>query len=286
MTPPPTSASLPTGTHVGQVALRVTTPAELTAFYRDVVGLRVHDRTETTTVLGIGDAPLLVLEHDDAPPRSREETGLYHTAFRVPTRAALGDALRRGEARWQLDGASDHGVSEALYLTDPEGNGVEIYCDAPRETWAETEDGRVRMPTAPLDRSSVEAEATGADHLPTGSDIGHVHLEVSSLTAVREFYVEALGFAVRADAPGALFLAAGDYHHHVGANTWHSRTDPPAGRGLSWFEVLVPDGEALEGVRDRLADRSIPATTGEDGAETLTVSDPDGLEIRFRVTPS
>ena len=273
--------SLPKGTHIGRSALRVSDLSKLTEFYRDVVGLRVLHRAATTAVLGVEETPLLVLEGDeDAPARRRAGTGLYHNAFRLPSRAALGDALTRIRNRWRLDGASDHGVSEALYLTDPEGNGVEIYRDFPREEWPATADGRVRMVTEPLDLSAVEDTATGDPRAPPGTVVGHVHLEVSSLEAFGRFYVDVLGFGVQADAPGALFVSAGGYHHHVGANTWNHRTEPVGGRGLSWFEVVVPSSDALDSVRERLADRGVPIAETDDG---IAVDDSDGIEVRLRV---
>jgi catechol 2,3-dioxygenase len=272
----PSTGELPAGTRIGRSALRVADLEEVAAFYRDVVGLDVLDRSGVRATLGAGGTALLVLEEADAGPRTGP--GLYHNAFRVPSRAALGDALERVRERWELDGASDHRVSEALYLTDPEGNGVEVYRDFPRESWPETDDGRVGMATDPLDLPALEAAAAGEDGVPEGTDLGHVHLEVSSLDAARGFYVDTLGFALRATYPGALFVAAGGYHHHVGANVWNGRTGPAGGRGLSWVEVVVPES-GLDAVRERLADRGHPPA---DTAEGVAVTDPDGIEIRFR----
>jgi catechol 2,3-dioxygenase len=275
------AAALPEGTRVRRVALRVAALDDVTEFYRSVVGLTVLDRTPTTATLGAGGKPLLDLSAaPDAPPRRGSGAGLYHVAFRVPSRAALGDALARVRDEWRLDGASDHRVSEALYLSDPEGNGVEVYRDRPRAEWPETDDGRVAMTTDPLDLDGVAAAAAGATRAPSDTDVGHVHLEVSSLDAFRSFYVSALGFAVRAAVPGAVFVAAGGYHHHVGANTWRGRTTPAEGRGLSWVEVTVPTAEALDAVRGRLADRGVAVAERATG---LAVEDPDGVEVRVRV---
>jgi catechol 2,3-dioxygenase len=273
-------AALPADTRVGRVALRVAALDEVTAFYQTVVGLTVFDRGSATTTLGAGDTPMVVLEATpDAPPRRRTGTGLYHVAVRVPSRAALGGALARVRGEWRLDGASDHGVSEALYLADPEGNGVEVYRDRPRDEWPETGDGRVAMATDPLDLDDLASAAGDDDRVPPGTDVGHVHVEVSSLDAVRSFYVDALGFRVRATVPGALFVAAGDYHHHLGANTWRGRTTPVAGRGLAWVEVVVPTTAALDAVRARLVDRDVAVTERTAG---LSVVDPDGVEVRVR----
>jgi catechol 2,3-dioxygenase len=267
---------LPDGTRVGRSALRVADLDEVTAFYRDVVGLDVLDRSAGTATLGAGGTALLLVAADEGAGAAGP--GLYHNAFRVPSRAALGDALGRVRERWELDGASDHRVSEALYFADPEGNGVEVYRDFPRESWPATEDGRAGMATDPLDLPAVEAAAAGEDRVPAGTDLGHVHLEVSSLDAAREFYVDALGFALRDTYPGAVFVAAGGYHHHIGANVWNERTGPAEGRGLSWFEVVVPE-RGLDAARERLAAHGYAPTETDDG---IAVTDPDGLEVRLR----
>lgn len=267
---------LPDGTRVGRSALRVADLDEVTAFYRDVVGLDVLDRSAGTATLGAGGTALLLVAADEGAGAAGP--GLYHNAFRVPSRAALGDALGRVRERWELDGASDHRVSEALYFADPEGNGVEVYRDFPQESWPATEDGRAGMATDPLDLPAVEAAAAGEDRVPAGTDLGHVHLEVSSLDAAREFYVDALGFALRDTYPGAVFVAAGGYHHHIGANVWNERTGPAEGRGLSWFEVVVPE-RGLDAARERLAAHGYAPIETDDG---IAVTDPDGLEVRLR----
>ncbi|MCL7418207.1 MAG: VOC family protein [Halalkalicoccus sp.] len=273
-----TTSTLPTATRIGRVALRATDLDRLVAFYGDVVGLAVLDREEGRATLGAGGDPLLDLIADpDAPPREPEETGLFHTAFLVPSRAALGDALGRVSENWHLDGASDHRVSEALYLSDPEGNGIEIYRDRPREEWP-TNEGRVEMDTLPLDLDALGDQRRGEAGVPDETTVGHVHLEVSSLPRAREFYVEGLGLGVRQEwSDAALFLAAGEYHHHVGLNTWNGRTAPASGRGLAWFELLVPDREALAALRERLGAR------GEAGADGFVLTDPDGIELRVRI---
>ncbi|VTT87280.1 Glyoxalase family protein [Halorubrum sp. DM2] len=297
---------LPAGTRIGRAALRVADLDETTAFYRDVVGLAVLDRAAERATLGVDGTPLLVVERDaDRPARSRTDAGLFHTAFRVPSRAALGEALGRVRERWRLDGGSDHLVSEALYLDDPEGNGVEIYRDRPREEWPVDESGAVRMATEPLDVEGVaaaaaeetEAEEAAAgeteagetastdlvDRAPADTDVGHVHLEVTSLSAFEAVYVDGLGFEVGMTGPDVRFVAAGGYHHHLGANTWRGRTTSAAGRGLAWFEVVVPDEAALDAVRVRLdavaAEREVAVDERDDG---IAVTDGDGIEVRVR----
>jgi catechol 2,3-dioxygenase len=275
--------SLPAGTRVGRVALAVADLDRLVDFYRRVVGLELRERAEGRASLGTPDESLLELQASDAPERGEAETGLFHLAVRVPDRIALGAGLDRVEARWLLDGASDHLVSEALYLQDPEGNGVEIYRDRPRGEWPMTDDGGVGMDSLSLDLESLRSESDGSATVPAGTDVGHVHLEVSSIPDAREFYVETLGFEVRdtwmrGGEPEALFVATGDYHHHVGLNTWYGCTEPAAGRGLAWFELVVPDG-ALEPVADGLRAAGYVVDADGDG---VAVTDPDGMRVQLR----
>lgn len=273
---------LPAGTHIGRTALRVADSDAVTDFYRTVVGLDVLARTPQRVSLGVGTTELLGLEVDEtAPDRPQTSAGLYHTAFRVPDRPALADALHRVQTHWRLDGAADHLASEALYLTDPAGNGVEIYRDYPRTDWPTRADGTVRIDTEPLDLDAVAAESAGGPDAPPGTDIGHIHLEVTSLAAFESVYVDGLGFPVQTRLDGALFVGAGGYHHHLGANTWNRRTDPVAGQGLAWFEVVVPDDGALDGVRRRFETQGGAVEPAHDG---FTVTDPDGIEIRVRAT--
>jgi len=291
-----TESRLPSTSRIGRVALRVSDLDETMAFYRDVVGLTVRSRTGERAALGPPDSRLLELTADpDASARPETAAGLFHTAFRVPSRAALADALARVRGEWQLSGASDHGVSEALYLRDPEGNGVEVYRDRGRAAWPTSADGRVEMVTEPLDLDGLTAEGggadgvadTGAEAVPDGTDVGHVHLEVTSLRSAREYYGDALGMTVRQEMGGALFLAAGEYHHHVGANVWNRRSTPAEGRGLDWFEVVVPDAAALAAVRDRFEGASVTVESvdadGDGETDGIAVIDGDGIELRVRV---
>ncbi|MCU4924507.1 VOC family protein [Halobacteria archaeon AArc-dxtr1] len=270
-------------TRIGRTALRVAEREEVTAFYRDVVGLTVLSREAERTVLGADGTELLVLSGGGtAAPRGRSEAGLFHTAFAVPTRADLGDALRRVRDRWRLDGAADHGFSEALYFTDPEGNGVEVYRDRPQEAWPRTDGGDLRTIQQPLGLERLAANAAGADRAPAGTTVGHVHLEGTSTAAARSFYVDALGFAVTIDlAPSALFVAAGGYHHHVAVNTWNGRSSPKTAdtRGLAWFELVVPDAAALGALRERFGERDVSA---RDRTEGIELAAPDGISVRVR----
>lgn len=272
---------LPSTTEIGRVALCVTGLDRMVEFYRDVVGLAVQHRESNRATLASGGEPLLSLRVDpEAPERGRDETGLFHTAFLVPSREALGEALGRIRNRWRLDGASDHLVSEALYLSDPEGNGIEIYRDRPREEWPTNPDGTVGMDTRRLDVDELGDRCSGDDRLPDGTVVGHIHLEVSSLADAQDFYVDTLGMNIRQRyGDSALFVAAGDYHHHIGLNVWNGRTEPAQGRGLEWFEVVVPDQESLAGVRNRFDEREIDVSETDD---CIAVADPDGIQLRIR----
>jgi catechol 2,3-dioxygenase len=300
--------TLPDDPRLGRTALHVADLDDVAEFYRDVVGLEVLARNGDAATHGAGGTALLELEATpEAGDRHRSAAGLFHDAFRVPDRAALGDALKRVRERWRLDGASDHGVSEALYLSDPEGNGVEIYRDRPREQWPIGDDSRVAMITEPLDLEAVAAAGASTSSpppsaAPPGTDLRHGHLEVTSLSAFEGFYVEGVGFEPQATMSSARFVGAGGYHHHVGANVSNGRSAPAAGHGLAWFEVVLPreigddmaavgwprtrvvrgrpPGEAaLESVRSRLADRDAPVSVTDEGFEA---TDPDGIRVRFR----
>ena len=193
-------------------------------------------------------------------------TGLFHLALLVPSRADLARALNRVTAAGhRFTGASDHLVSEALYLDDPEGNGIEIYRDRPRGEWEREDGGDLKMATLPLDLEGVLDSAprgdTG-DGMAPGTRLGHVHLQVAEIEAAEAFYVAALGFEPTVRRyPGALFVSAGGYHHHIGLNTWAGRgaPPPPAGaRGLTWFTIVLPDDAALEAVRTSLTAAGFP----------------------------
>ncbi len=251
---------LPDATRLGAIRLKTGDVGLLRDFYQRVIGLQPLAADGGVAALGTGDGALVELDPDPgAPPRPPRTTGLFHLALLVPTRADLARTLRRvWEAGWHLSGASDHLVSEALYLSDPEGNGIELYRDRPRHEWNRA-GGEVEMATLPLDLEGLISEP-GADEeaasMPDGTTLGHVHLQVADLDAAERFWVDGLGLdAVVRGYPGALFTSAGGYHHHVGLNTWAGvgAPRPPAGaRGMERFEVVVPDDDALAATRERL----------------------------------
>ncbi len=240
--------TLPPDTHLGTVQLRVGDLEREISFYQDVLGFAVLAEDGATAALGGADGlPLLILHGaPGAPRRPPGTTGLFHVAFRFSGRADLAAMISRVRERgWGFDGFADHNVSEAAYLTDPEGNGLELYCDRARTVWHSVE-GPIFMTTEPLDLAGLLLASSGAaPELPAGAVVGHVHLRVSSLSRAEAFYVAHLGFEVTTRAyPGALFVAAGGYHHHVGLNVWggEGAAPPPEGAlGLVSFDVVVPD---------------------------------------------
>jgi catechol 2,3-dioxygenase len=236
---------------IGAVRLRVADLDGLRAYYETAIGLRMLERDGDVVRMG-SDRTLLELVGDpDAPPAPRGSTGLFHFAILVPSRPELARSVRRVvDAGERFTGASDHFVSEALYLRDPEGNGIEIYRDRPRSEWEHEPNGEIRMGTVALDIDAVMAdEPSGRGGMPDGTVVGHVHLQVSELAGTEAFYSGELGLDVMVRSyPGARFFARDGYHHHVGANTWASEggAAPPEGsRGLEWFELRHPDREGI-----------------------------------------
>ncbi|MFZ1995564.1 MAG: VOC family protein [Solirubrobacteraceae bacterium] len=278
------ASAIAAGTSMGAVSLTVSDLARSRAFYETALGLTVRERDDGSLAFGVPGGADLVRLHGDAsaPALDRRATGLYHLAILLPSRLDLAFALARlAEARWSLDGVADHLVSEALYLSDPDGNGIELYRDRPREQWSYT-DGQLQMATLPLDVQGLADELAGADvlqgNVPTGTMMGHVHLQVADIDQAEAFYHGVLGFDVTAAGyPGALFVSAGGYHHHLGLNTWHSaggRPAAPGAVGLRAYEVVLPDGAELGRVLDRVRDAGLEAQTrGEDSA---AVRDPSG----------
>ena len=276
-------------TSMGTVRLTVSDLSRSRSFYEQAIGLRASENDDGTLTLSVfGERPLIELRGDaSAPPLNRGATGLYHLALLMPTRGDLAHALARvAQAQWPLDGASDHLVSEALYLSDPDGNGIEIYRDRPREEWREV-DGQLQMSTLPLDLRSILSEIPGDSGIesmaPSGTRMGHVHLQVSDLDSSEAFYNGILGFDVMVRGyPGALFVSAGGYHHHIGLNTWQSRgarAPQPGAIGLRSLEVLLPTAEAVESVLERVRRAGLEVRSDANGP---LVRDPSGNAVLLR----
>ncbi len=263
--------------HIGTVTLRVTDLPGLTAFYRDGIGLRVIAESADASDLGIDGEVLVRLERGATRPTSA--AGLFHLAILLPSRADLADWLAHAATiRLPLEGASDHLVSEALYLSDPEGNGIEIYRDRPRADWPRR-DGAIQMATERLDLQALLAEARPGRSagMPAGTRMGHVHLRVGDTAAAEAFYSGALGFELMVRYPGASFLASGGYHHHIAGNVWNSRgagPRQPGEAGLAAFEVVARDAADLEAMRGRMM-----AAGGREAGSGATVEDPWGNRL-------
>ncbi len=237
---------LPADARIGSVSLTVTDLDRSVPFYRDLLGFQELSRHDATSFLSADGAGVLIELHErrDAIARPRRSTGLFHFAILVPSRAALGRSLRRlADQHWPLSGVADHLVSEALYLNDPDGLGIEVYRDRPRDTWR-TANGELAMATDPLDVQDLAAEL-GAEMPWSGLDsatvIGHVHLHVPRIEDGEAFFCGQIGFEPTVRSyPGALFVAAGGYHHHLGMNTWVGVGAPPPPKtavGLRSFTI-------------------------------------------------
>lgn len=258
--------------HIGAVTLRVRDLDRLTAFYRDVIGLTAIAAAPEEAVLGIDGEPLLRLQAGARPPTSK--AGLFHIAILLPSRRDLANWLAHAaQVGLKLEGASDHLVSEALYLSDPEGNGIEVYRDRRRSEWPRR-DGAIAMATERLDLDALLSEAEGKPYpgMPGGARMGHIHLRVGDTDQAEAFYRDALGFDLTVRYPGASFLASGGYHHHIGANVWQSRGAPARAddeAGLASFELVARDEEAFAAMRRRFL-----AAGGRDDDGTTMVADP------------
>jgi len=283
----PDAYRLPPTARPGRVVLQVADLERSLAYYGGALGLRVLTRDDDRATLGAGDGARVLVELRELPgarpvPR-RGRLGLYHFALLLPDRAALGRFLAHAAGLRAIDGMSDHLVSEALYLTDPDGLGIEVYADRPREEWR-VRDGQIEMATEPLDVESVLAAGGGVpwDGAPAGTTVGHVHLHVGDLERAKAFYHLGLGLdQVVWSYPGALFLSAGGYHHHLGVNTW-ARGAEPAGPGdarlLEW-ELLLPAAQDAAAAIASLAAAGAVVDTAPDGG---TTRDPWGVGLRVR----
>ncbi len=272
----PAQPRLPGDTSLGWVKLRVADRERSLRFYRDVLGYQADlpdDRTAWLRPAADRSAHFVLVELPGAVPRPRRSTGLYHAAILLPHRRELARVIRRlVDTGWPIGGAADHGVSEAIYLDDAEGNGLEIYADRPRSAWP-TQGQQVAMYTDPLDipdlLRELEADPRPWSAMPAEAGIGHVHLQVSDLDRAEEFYCGVLGFEVtQRSYPGALFVSAGGYHHHLGLNIWHSRhagPPPEDAAGLIAFAVVIPDQAAWEAVVERLQAAGLSVEEGLHG---------------------
>jgi catechol 2,3-dioxygenase len=287
----PPGGRLGDATRVGAVDLTVTSIDRSIAYYRDVIGLEVHRRDASVAAMGAGGEELVVLREQPDARRAGRHAGLYHFALLFPTRKDLARvALRIAGARAPIQGASNHGTHEAIYLPDPDGNGIELAWDFPRERWPDISgpQGYGGGP-APLDiddlLATVGDEAPPA-RAPRGLRMGHVHLHVGDLTTASAFYRDGLGFDVMTDLGSAVFVSAGGYHHHVGYNVWRGNGVPPAPEGvvgLRHWTLIVAGDDELAAVRMRLAAAGAPIEDHDGG---LLSRDPSGIAVHVIADPS
>jgi catechol 2,3-dioxygenase len=267
---PPT---LPAALRLGAVHLTVSRLDRSVAFYQDAIGLRVRRQDETSAVLGTDSADLVVLVEDPAATPAGRHAGLYHFALLFPTRMALSHALRRlATTRTPIEGAADHGVSEAIYLPDPDGNGIELYADRPREHWPppSSPDTKVGMYTIALDLDDVLGLSEAGElprHAADGLVLGHMHLHVGDVEEALRFYGDLVGLETMAFLGSAAFVAAGGYHHHLGLIVWRGKGVGPAPEhtvGVREWEVVLPGAGDVDAVRARLDGAGV-ATEDRDG---------------------
>src|SRR3954447_8499432 len=249
-------------TRMGSVHLTVSNIGRSLDYYERVVGLQVHDRSNGNARLGAGGEDLLVLHEQPGAEPAPRNTGLFHFALLLPSRHDLARWLGRAvQQEVRFEGMSEHLVSEALYLRDPDWHGIEIYRDRPRSEW-ERDGEFVRMATLPLDVQDLVGSLDGGEpafeRMPLDTTMGHVHLQVAEIAATEEFYSGVLGFDIQARyGDQASFLSAGGYHHHLGANVWNSRGAGPAPEGAAALRhavVILPDDSERSRVADRVAD--------------------------------
>jgi catechol 2,3-dioxygenase len=282
-------AAIDPALRIGAAHLAVADLARSVDFYARALGLPLVEQDDDRARLGVDrERPALVLERLEQPlPATPNSTGLFHLAWLLPTRSALAATIERViEARWPIHGASDHGVSEALYLTDPDGLGIEIYADRPREQWAHLPSGELEMLTRPLDLDDLLAQAPLEPEpaMAPRTALGHVHLKTSDVPRAAAFYRDVLGFDEVAHMPSAAFLSAGGYHHHVGLNSWQSRgAGPPSAHepGLRQVVFELPSSGALGELERKLSQLPGEQLGLERKPGRLAVLDPDANRLVF-----
>ena len=275
-------------TTIGEVQLFVSDLTRSLKFYQGSLGFKLFSSEGGQAVLGAGDRRLLTLTEKPGAKFVQGATGLYHYAILLPDRRSLALLIYHlAESGAQVQGVADHGVSEAIYMSDPDGNGIEVYRDRRRNEWPFDDIGKLQMGTDDLDLDDLLLELREGvspwKELPEKTVIGHVHLKVRDLLEAETFYTQILGFQLmQRYESGAIFVSAGGYHHHIGMNVWTSKSAPPPpldAAGLKWFEVRLPDPAALETLRARLQAAGVQAQAEEDG---LLVRDPSQNGILFR----
>ncbi len=276
-------------TTIGEIELYVSNLERSVHYYQDALGFKLHSQEGSQAVLGAGSRRLIILVEKPGTKPAKNTTGLYHFAILLPDRRSLARLLYHlAENETEIQGASDHGVSEALYLADPDGIGIELYRDRKRSEWPVDDLGKLQMDTDELDIDDLVMELKDGvppwDGIADKTVIGHVHLHVRDLAEAEQFYTKVLGFQLmQRYASGAIFVSAGGYHHHVGLNTWAGVGAPPPpadATGLRWFEILLPDTATLEGIQGRLKAAGVEFSELEGG---ILVRDPSQNAMLLKV---
>ncbi|MEH7352355.1 VOC family protein [Neobacillus drentensis] len=271
--------------YVGEVNIKVKNLDNSVTFYQNIIGFQVLEQTESKAVLTTdGKTPLLMLEQPaDVIPKAGNMSGLYHFAILLPSRADLSVFLRHLLQTGYPLGAADHYVSEAMYLNDPDGNGIEVYRDRPSAEWT-WKNNLVEMATEQLDAEGILAESDAEwNGLHSGTVMGHIHLHVGDLQKAEEFYTKGLGFDVVSYYPQAAFLSTGSYHHHIAINTWQgvgAPTPPKNSVGLNWYSLVFPNETERENVIKQLQQLGAPL---KQEADYYVTNDPSGNQIRLVV---
>lgn len=269
---------------VKQVCLRVTDIERSLQFYQDIVGFKILSQKGREVILTVdGKTPLVILEEPDRVlPKEKRTTGLYHFALLLPSRTDLGSFLKHLLEKEYRLGAADHQVSEAIYIDDPDGNGIEIYRDRPADEWKWSNE-EVKMTTDPLDGEGLLAEAGDWNGLPESTIMGHVHLHVKNLAETEAFYEKGLGFKVVTRYPGTLFMSTNDYHHHFGLNVWNGEGAPAPkedSAGLNWMTIVLEDEAARDEVVRNLQEMGASVEKNKD---IVITADPSGNKIHLVV---
>lgn len=272
-------------THLGKMSINVLNLDRSLAFYEQVIGYQLLEKTKRQAILTVdGKNPTLILKSPEGViPKKRLTTGLYHFAILLPKRNDLANFLRHLLTLNIPFGASDHAVSEAIYLDDPDGNGIEVYCDRPDAHWERVTDG-IHMTTDRLDGDNLLQEADAKwTILPENTVMGHIHLHVAHLEETEKFYVDGLGFNIVTRYPGALFASTNGYHHHLGLNVWNGEGAKASSKnsvGLNWFLLIFPDSEKREQAVRKLDDMQVTVIKEND---YYLVEDPSGNAIRLQL---
>ena len=280
------STRLPATLRLGAVHLAVSDLDSSIAFYQNAIGLRLHSREKSVAAMGTGGEGLIVVHEQPGALRAGRHAGLYHYALLFPSREELARAaLRLAATQTPILGASDHGTHEAIYLPDPDGNGIELAADRPREAWPDLSNPGWDGGPRPLDLDGLLTVVAGEEprrQAGPGLVVGHVHLHVGDIERGLRFYRDVLGFERMFSMPTAAFVAAGGYHHHLGFNTWRGEGVPPAPPdrvGMLHWTVVLDDAEEVAAVRERVRAAGVEAEERDGGG--FVVRDPWGISVLF-----